>query len=185
MNDQFLSLLPCIEKYASYAFRYLDTEARSEAIADVVANAWVAFSRLLELGKAALAYPTTLAMYAVAQFKEGRRVGTPTNTRDVASPAAKRKHGHEIESLNSYRDDESWKSVVVEDRRTGPAELVAFRLDFSDWLDLLPVRQAEIVSKFAEGYSTSELAETFKVSRGRISQLRRELEASWCEFLTT
>ena len=73
-HDQFLLLMPSIEKQASYAFRHLDFEARAEAIADVIAGAWVAFCRLVEVGKTSLAYPTSLARFAVAQFKEGRRV---------------------------------------------------------------------------------------------------------------
>lgn len=85
-RKQFLELLPAIERQASYAFRYLEIEARTEAVAEVVANACVAFHRLVEKGKASLAYPTALVRYAVAQFYAGRRVGTPTNTLDVTSP---------------------------------------------------------------------------------------------------
>jgi hypothetical protein len=182
-RDQFLMILPGIENHASYAFRHLDIESRTEAVADVIANAWVAFCRLVETGKSSLAYPSVLARYGVAQFNEGRRVGTSTNTRDVTSPAAQRKHGHRIESINTQDDDvDSWKSIAVEDRTTGPAEVAEFRIDFGDWLDSLPPKHGDMTSQMCEGRSTSELAEHHGVSRGRISQLRRELETSWREF---
>lgn len=181
-RKQFLELLPAIERQASYAFRYLEIEARTEAVAEVVANAWVAFYRLVEKGKSSLAYPTALVRYAVAQFYAGRRVGTPTNTLDATSPAAKKKHGHLVESITPA-DDDSWKSLVVEDRRSGPADVAATRIDFGDWLATLPCQRRRMVSQMCEGHSTSELAETYAVSRGRISQIRKELADNWNQFI--
>ena len=164
-TKQFMELLPAIERQTSYAFRYLDIEARTEAVAEVVANACVAFHRLVEKGKSSLAYQSALVRYAVAQFHAGRRVGTPTNTLDVTSPAAKKKHGYVVESITPAEDD-SWKSLVVEDQRSGPAEVAATRIDFGDWLATLPNVRRRMVSEMSEGYSTSELAETYSVSRG-------------------
>ena len=129
-----------------------------------------------------LAYPTSLAQYAVAQFKEGRRVGTPTNTLDVTSAASTRKHGHRVESLTPYDRDDSWRAIAVEDRKSGPAEVAALRIDFDDWLSSLTQRQSSMASAMCKGFSTSELAENQSVSRSRISQIRRELEANWNQF---
>ena len=181
-QDYFLLLLPRIESYASRAFRHLDSESRSEAVSDVIANAWVAFARLAKVGKASLAYPTVLARYGVAQFREGRRVGTPTNTRDVTSPAAQRKHQHHVTSIHHRDADESWKTIAVEDKSTGPAEIAQFRIDFNEWLDSLSLSHRRLANKMCEGRSTSELSADQNVSRGRISQVRRELEDSWRQF---
>ncbi|MCH7687263.1 MAG: hypothetical protein IH899_11375 [Planctomycetes bacterium] len=89
-HEKFLQMLPVIQQSASIAFRHLKAEAREEAIQDVTANALVAFVRLVELGKADLAFPTVLARYGVSQFHSGRRVGTRLNVRDVMSPFAQR-----------------------------------------------------------------------------------------------
>jgi hypothetical protein len=56
------------------------------------------------------------------------------------------------------------------------------RIDFGDWLAGLPRRQRRIAELLATSESTSEAAETFRVSRGRVSQIRRELEDSWDAF---
>ena len=181
-RERFLELMPAIERQASYAFRHLGVEAKMEAMADVVANAWVAFHRLAEKGKASIAYPTVLVRYAVAQFYAGRRVGTPTNTLDVTSPASMKKHGHQVESITPA-DDDSWKALVVESRVAGPADVAATRIDFGDWLETLPGKRRQMVTQMCEGYSTSELAENHSVSRGRISQIRREMEESWDQFI--
>ena len=101
-NEQFRCLLPAIEVQAKYALRYLNVEALEDAVAEVAANAFVAFRRLLELGKSAFAFPAALARYAVAQFKAGRRVGTLTNTSDVTSPAARLKHSHKEKSFSRW-----------------------------------------------------------------------------------
>lgn len=57
----FLSILPIILPYARIGFRHLTPEARYEAVAECVANAFVAYHRLLELNKPDLIYPTVLA----------------------------------------------------------------------------------------------------------------------------
>ena len=74
----FLAMLPAIVNHAGITFRHLNPEARQDAVAECVANALVAYARLAELGKESLAYPTVLAIYAVRQYRDGRRVGKPT-----------------------------------------------------------------------------------------------------------
>ena len=68
----FLAMLPAIATHARVAFRRLDPEAKAEAIQEVVANAFVAFARLIQLGKIDIAYASPLARYAVAQVNDGQ-----------------------------------------------------------------------------------------------------------------
>src|SRR4051794_24152828 len=82
----FLEMLPTIRHVASYAFRRLRHAVREDLMAEVVANALAAFRRLVARGKAALAYPTVLAKFAIRQVREGRRVGSKLNALDVLSP---------------------------------------------------------------------------------------------------
>ncbi len=56
------------------------------------------------------------------------------------------------------------------------------RIDFDAWLKYLPRRNRRIAQSLAVGNSTTDVAERFDLSKGRVSQLRRELKAAWDEF---
>jgi hypothetical protein len=56
-------------------------------------------------------------------------------------------------------------------------------MDMSDWLASLKRRDRRIAEFLALGNRTSEAAHKFKVSEGRVSQLRRELAKSWSDFI--
>jgi hypothetical protein len=182
-HSGFLQMLPTIRRHAQIAFRNLKPEARGEAIQDVVANAMVAYARLFELGKLDIAYPNALARYGVLQHRTGRRVGNSLNGSDALSPYAQLKRNIKVERPNRYcQPDGQWLEVLVEDKRCSPADIAAVRLDFRAWLDRLSCRQRRIARLLASGESTSFAAKRFKVSSGRISQIRREFRQSWEAF---
>ena len=179
----FLALLPDIHRHVRFAFRRLQSDRREEAIQEALANALVAYIRLHELGKTAVAYASPLADYAVRQVCGGRQVACPLNSYEVLSRYAQRKRGFTVKRLQ--RSDESegaWKEILVEDPTCTPAELAASRLDFDDWLRRLPRHKQRVASTLASGETTSETAKKFKVTPGRVSQLRRELAESWDQF---
>ena len=182
-KELFLKMLPLIENYAQRAFRDLDPEARDDAVQEVIANATVAFVRLVELGKVDLAYPSVLARFGVAQVCDGRRVGNRLRISDVLSVYAQRKKGFRVHSLDRF-DNESgeWLETVVEDMRTPVPDQVAFRIDFPDWLSRQTKRNRHIAEALAVGQSTGDVARQFGVSPSRISQLRQEFYQSWREF---
>ena len=72
--------------------------------------------------------------------------------------------------------------MLVEDKHAGPAETAASRIDFADWLRLLPERSRRIAETLATGETTKKAAKRFRVTPGRISQLRRELQQNWQDF---
>ena len=178
-------MLPAIVTHARIAFRHLAPEAKQEAVQDVVCNACSAVARLAELGKLDLAYPSVLANFAVSQVKDHRKIGCHLNVNDVLSPYCQRRKNVRVESIDHFDDDENgWRQAVVVDTRSSPVpEIVAFRCDFSDWLQSLPRRDCHIAESLAIGNRTSEVARQFDVSEGRISQLRRELAQSWKVFV--
>jgi hypothetical protein len=179
----FMRLAPVICREARFAFRQLDPEARAEAVQDVLVAAMVAFMRLIELGKPHLAYPTVLARYGVAQYRYGRRVGTRLNVRDISSPYAQRKKKFVVERLDHFNaKDDVWREALVEDRQTTPADIAAMRIDFADWLKSLSRRLRRIANLLATGESTDAAAKKFRVTPGRISQIRRQLKQSWRTF---
>jgi hypothetical protein len=151
-----------------------------ELVQEVVASSFVAFQRLAELDKLDLAYATPLACYAIRQVLSGRRVGSRLNKRDVLSPANRRVT---IESLQRFdHGDGRWQEVLVEDKRVGPAETAAARHDFAKWLRKLPATKRRVARVLATGETTKVTACKCGLSTGRVSQLRRELQASWREL---
>ena len=84
-NHRFLEMLPRIRRQASVAFRRMRPDHKDELIQEVVANAYCAFVRLVDRGKADVAYATPLAKFAIWQVTAGRQVGTKPNLRDVLS----------------------------------------------------------------------------------------------------
>ena len=176
-NDRFIEMLPKIRHQAFLAFRSRDPETRAELIQEAVANAFVAYDRLVKLGKPDIAYPSPLAGYAIRQVLSGRRVGTKLNQRDVMSPANRRVT---VEPLQRFdRHDAVWKEVLVEDRHAGPAETAAARIDIAKWFRKLRSRNRKIAKALALGESTLATAKKFGLSSGRVSQLRQELRQSW------
>jgi hypothetical protein len=182
-NEQFLEFIPAIERYARQAFGKLRSADRDEAICEVLANAFRAFRRLLDLDKLNVAYPSPLARFAVAQVKSGRRIGSKPNSRDVFSFVAQRRQGFSLETQKA--DDgksRAWIEMLVDSRLTPVVDQVAFRLDFRAWLGIQNKRRRMLVEYLALGNTTSQAARRFGVSSARISQLRRELQVSWQLF---
>ena len=182
-HERFLAMLPAIQAQAKFAFRRLDPEAREDAIQETIANALVAFVRLVQREKLDIAYPTALTRFAVAQIHDGRRVGNRLNVRDVLSPYAQQEKSIRVERLDRFDEkDNEWVEAVVEDHRTPVPDQVVFRCDFPIWLESLPRRNRRIALALAIGHTTGQVAKRFRVSPGRISQLRREMQRSWQEF---
>ncbi len=182
-ENSFLEILPKIRSYARFVFCNLKGDAYDEAVQECVANAFVAFKALVRRGRQDLVYPTVLARYAVAQIRSGRKVGSRRSVRDVLSSYARHRKGFSLESLDRFDiKDGQWLEICVEDHRTSVADQAAFRIDFPDWLKSLTSIKRKIALYLAVNHSTSEAAQRFRLSPGRISQLRRELVDSWQAF---
>lgn len=182
-HDRFLRLLPDIRRHAGMLLQRLTPRIREEAIDDVVAHALVSYLRLVELDKENLAYATPLAHYAVARYRAGRRVGLPTNSRDVLSQSCQRRNQFAIEGLNCFaRCGGALQDILVEDKRFTPADTAALRIDFQAWLESLSKRNRQLAEQLAMGETTCTVARLFGLSSGRVSQLRRELREAWYSF---
>lgn len=182
-HEHFLAMLPTITRHARFAFRGEAPLQRAELVQETIANALNAYVRLVELGKAELAYPTVLARYAVAQIRCGRRVGNPLNTRDVLSHQAQAKGEFRVHSLSQPREQaEPWREAIADDLRTPVADQAAFRIDFPAWLKRHPVRQRKIALALVAGERPTDVARRFRLTNGRISQLRRAFYKSWQRY---
>ena len=177
-------MLPQIVTHAKIAFRHCDRERREDLVQEAVANALVAFVRLVQLKKADLAYPSVLAKYAVAQINDGRRVGNRSNIREVLSAYAQKHKGFSVERLDKFDSEENAREeICIEDCHAGPAEVATIHMDFASWLHTLSRRDRKVAQFLAIGNRTTDVAKRFKVCDGRVSQLRRELAESWRKFV--
>ena len=179
----FLSMLPVLRRQAWRASRQMPYARRHDFVAEVVAHIAVAVAQLANRGELDRAFPSSLVCYAVRHVRSGRRVGGKLNVRDVTSAYCGLKKGVRIVRFDDLADTSiEWKDSLLEDRRAGPAETAAARLDTAAWLGSLSVRNRRIAKTLATGESTLATARKFGITAGRVSQLRRELEASWLEF---
>jgi len=183
-HAHFLAMLPLITRYAQASFRDLDPESREDLVQECVANCCCAYARLVERGKQDVAYPTKLANFAVRQIRDGRRVGKKANVKDVYDQHAQIKNGHQLKHIGLPRDQRGgWREQLVENKRTSPADLATFKLDFDAWLPSLSRRARRMAEDLAAGERTRDVARRYGVSAARVSQLRRELQKSWEEFI--
>lgn len=180
---KFLEWLPRIERQLRRAFRHLDAEAHDEAVQEGIANCLKAFVRLHEQGRGDQAFASSLARFAIRHIRSGRQVGCRLNVRNPLSRYAQKNKGIRVERLDQYRRDTGgWVHAVVEDRRAPIPDQVAMRIDVSEWLRTLTRRARAIAEDLAVGCSTGDVARKYRVSPGRISQMRTELFDSWNRF---
>jgi hypothetical protein len=103
----------------------------------------------------------------------------------VLSPLAQKKHSFAVESLttpNPNPPKDAASDALKDNTITPPPDQAAFRIDFPRWLVSLGRQAQEIAEDLAQGYSTQEMAPRYKLSPGRISQLRRAFHDHWQRF---
>ena len=74
------------------------------------------------------------------------------------------------------------EEALRDNTRSPVDEQACFRLDFPAWLRSLPRRDRRLVKGMALGHRTLDLARRFRLSAGRVSQLRREFHREWQRF---
>ena len=182
-QDRFLKLLPTIRRNAHYAFRRFPADAKEEGLQEVIVSCLAAYHTLVQQGREDVATATSLANYAIAHYRVGRSIAHPMNIGDVTSKYCQHRKGIRIESLLQYDTGVGqWQELLVEDQRATPADVAITRIDFQAWLSSLSPRMRKLAETLATGETTSAVAELFRVSAGRISQVRRQLMETWDQF---
>ena len=179
----FEKMIPVIEEHARISFRHLDDDALEEAIQAVVCNCCQAYARLVKRGKTDVAHASVLATFAVAQARDGRKVGNRLNIHDVSSDYCQKRKNIIVERLDRPDlNERSWSEVLVEDRHAGPADTAIMRIDFAAWMKTLSRRLQKIAMFLANGETTTAASKRFRIAQCRISQIRRQLFESWHTF---
>jgi DNA-directed RNA polymerase sigma subunit (sigma70/sigma32) len=102
----------------------------------------------------------------------------------VLSKCAQQHKGFVVVRLDKFDEEEGqWQEVLIEDKTAGPADIARTRIDFSDWLGSLKRRDRRVAAFLASGETTTAASKKFKISAGRISQLRKELAENWRHFV--
>jgi len=179
----FLAFLPAIQRTALAAFHSFPFAEREELVAEAIAISFILYARLIERGRSRDVFGTSLARYAIARVRSGRCASGRLRPRDALSRIAQQRHRFGVERLDTF-DGEVTRALPLVQRPT-PAEIVAWRMDFTAWLAQLPPRLRRIALILAEGTSTTAAASQCGLSPGRISQLRRQLKANWDQFQQT
>jgi hypothetical protein len=182
LQEDFVSLLPDIERYAQHVFRRCRPADRDELVSETIARVWLFFVRLSARGKDPRRIFRPLLRFCVLAIKDGRRVGGRRNCRELCHRV--RRDGLRIVSLEDW-DDKSrspWRDILAETKAFSPAQTAAARLDIEAWLKEQSTRDRSIANLLAAGERTSSVAKKFRLSCARISQLRNELRESWLRF---
>ena len=176
----FLLLMPSVKRHAQHAFRRLRQLEQEEAVQEVLAQVFIACVQLAAQGQQSKAYPSAMARFAIARYRDGRRAGQPTRSRDLLSEARWRRQGRCLNRPVQQR--EGWQSAVADDSRTPILDQVCFRMDFPVWLSSLSERQRGIAHTLSMGNTAEETARKHQITPARVSQLRQELRESWLKF---
>jgi hypothetical protein len=178
-------ILPRVQQHAHISVRHDKCRhRRADRVAEAIGLAWMWFLRLAEKGKDATCFPTALASYAIRAVRQGSRVAGQERAHDVLSPVAQQRHHFGVSKLPDFSTlNGSPLEEALHDNTVSPVpEQVVFRLDFPAWLDTLGQRSRALVEDLALGHRTLDLADKYRVTPGRISQMRRSFEHDWTLF---
>ena len=176
-QSSFIAMLPEIQQQLRRAFRYLDAEAREDAVEEGVVHCLLSFARLHDQGRAEAASASSLSWFAALAVTRGRPAGNCMNGKEPLSRYAQVGNGIQVEQRHG-----NWIDLLVEDKRATVPDQVAAKIDVRAWFATLSKHMKEIAKDLAFGCSTSEVASKHGVTAGRISQVRRTLEESWAAF---
>jgi hypothetical protein len=176
-QSRFVAMLAEIEQKLRLAFCRLDPEACEDAIEEGIVHSLLAYIRLHEQGRTEVATASSLAWYSSRQVKRGRPAAGRMNGKEPLSRYGQLGNGIRVDPTQGQ-----WIETLVEDKRASVADQVAAKMDVGAWFATLTQKMRQIAKDLAFGCSTSEVANKYGVTPGRISQLRRTLEESWVAF---
>jgi hypothetical protein len=147
---------------------------------------------LQEQGKDINDFPMVFVSLVGKAVRSGRRLCGQERSQDVLSPVAQRRHGFVVESLPArtavsleqlygevagQRRLDAYEERLRDNTRTPPPKAAAFRIDWPAFLCSLTARDQDLALFLSLGHKATTAAQTFKLSAGRVTQLRQR----WCQ----
>jgi hypothetical protein len=198
LQARFLDLLPRIELHGRIYFRHLKPHRKADAIQEMRALAWLWYVRLIDRGRDPQDFVATFVTLLARAVNSGRRLAGMMKAKDVMNPAAQRRHRFKVEPLPSstrtFHDHlyasprgqelhDEFEERLQDNAMTPVPDQVQFRLDFPAWLQTLTPRERRMIAAMARNERTRDLGKEFGVSPSRISQMRREFQIGWEQFI--
>jgi len=158
-------VLPIVRKGAKRYF--CQRREADDRVMDAISLSWEMFQR-----RPQQATPTSLAFYAIRQAAVGRQFQQLALSIDGPPRSGERPVRTDFDPQLLFRTGDD------------PAAIVAAREAFWVWFASLGRLKQEVAGLLASGDRLDEAAAKCGLSRGRISQIRRELFESWTVFWT-
>ena len=86
-------------------------DRKEEAVAEVIAIAWRAYSQLANQGRDVAPLLGKIVLFAARRVRSGGRLVGMNRVRDVMSPTARFRHGHTINSLPLSEAEDTAREV--------------------------------------------------------------------------
>jgi DNA-directed RNA polymerase specialized sigma24 family protein len=185
LHTAFLQILPHLELHARISFgRVRCPNTQDDRVQETIAVAWKWFVALAQRGKDASRFVATLATLAALAVRRGRRLCAQEKPKDVLSPLAQQRQGFTVCSLpaDGALEDDFFAEALHDNTQTPPDEQAAFRLDFAAWRCRYSARDRRLIHTLMAGERTGVVARQYRLSPGRVSQLRRAFQEDWQAF---
>ena len=129
-------------------------------------------------------FPTVFAQRACQAARNGRSVNGQERAMSISNPRTQAVRGFARQSLPGFDTGAENHDLLraIQDERDSPPDMAAYLIDTEEWLARLPAKKREMAMDMASGETTTELAEKYQMTQGRVSQIRRELVESSREF---
>jgi hypothetical protein len=191
LHLRFLVLLPQILTHARITFSFIPCpHQRDDKVQESVALAWKWFLRLTERGKNVNDFIITFCRLVVRAVKAGRQVCGMYRSKDILNPLAQRRFRFQVERLpqsircsadspshpNEGHQQDALAERLQDNTITPVPDQVIFRIDWPQFFQTLSPRDRGLTHFLGMGHSNKMAARKFKLSPGRVTQLRQQ----WC-----
>ena len=185
LHGRFLMILPRIQQHARIFYRQvLCPGKKADFISEVIAICWKWFLRLEERKKDVTAFVSVFANLACRAVKSGRRLCGQECAKDALSGVAQLRHSFVVGKLPDYStlNGTPIEEALRDNTRSEVPDQVCFRIDFPAWLHTRTQRDRRMIADMATGERTQHLAQKYRLSPARVSQLRRQYSEDWTQF---
>ncbi len=185
LHADFNAVLPRIIRHARVMFRAIQCyHTKQDKIQEVCGHCWRWIQELHQLGKAWWTFVSRLADYACRAVRSGRRIAGMISAKDVMNEITQTRKGFYVGKLPDYSTESCnpLAEALSDNTVSEVPDQVAFRLDFPEFRGSHSQRDQRLMDDLMLGHRTKDVARKFRMSEGRISQLRRQFYEGWGRF---